>query len=400
MFLDNNFLYKNLFPKENGREINLYRLKGIKLVGQNLFYPNCFLNKNEDIINPINEKIMSLEGVTNKTVSYVKTITNKIITTPVFYFIYNTDNYYHFVYDTLPYLISYKALKKEMPNVKLLMNYPNESKNSFYPFVLEFLELLGINDTDIIMAETNVIYKEVFVSSSYTHGIDSNLPPRKEIYDFYRELTINVNYSNSYIELPKKIYISRRSWKHGDFSNIGTNYTTRRKMINEDELVKMLESKGYVEVFTENMTTKEKIVMFANAEIVIGAIGGGLCNVLFSKNTTKVVPIVSPTFLDVNKRFIYSFSKVDVHYYNETQHTSDGFFKKYMRIKSDNIVGEIIEVLEEDLLVKYSKNFVAGWNSEMDFEIKKLKKKDCIPLDKGLNSEWQMDINNLINNIY
>lgn len=402
MFSDNKFLYKNLFPKENGREINIYKLTDIKLVGQNLFYPNCFLNKSNDVINPTNEKIMSLEGVTTKIISYDNTVTDSVVTTPVFYFIYNTDNYYHFIYDTLPYLISYNFLKKEIPNIKLLMNYPNEGRNSFYPFVLEFLELLGIGDKDIVMVDNKTMYNQVFISSSYTHGIDSNLPPRKEIYELYTELALDVKYSSEHINTPKKIYISRRSWKHNNFSNIGTNYTTRRKMTNEDELVGLLESEGYVEVFTENMTTKEKIVMFANAEVVIGAIGGGLCNVLFSNPTTKVIPLISPTFLDVNKRFIYSFSKVNVKYFTDTNHTSNDTFKKYMRVKSNDLVGEIIEVLDDYIVINYSKNFVAGWNSQVMFETQKLEKKECTLLDCGLNSEWVLNINSfkehLLNN--
>ena len=59
------------------------------------------------------------------------------------------DNYFHFVYDTLPYLISFFELKKEIPNLKLLMNYPNFQKNKFYTFVNEFLEILNIMSTDI-----------------------------------------------------------------------------------------------------------------------------------------------------------------------------------------------------------------------------------------------------------
>jgi len=45
-----------------------------------------------------------------------------------FYFIYNTDNYFHFLYDSLPYLISYFELKKNIPDLKLLMQYPNPPK--------------------------------------------------------------------------------------------------------------------------------------------------------------------------------------------------------------------------------------------------------------------------------
>ena len=36
---------------------------------------------------------------------------------PLFLFIYNTDNYFHFLYDSLPYLISYLHIKNDIPEL-------------------------------------------------------------------------------------------------------------------------------------------------------------------------------------------------------------------------------------------------------------------------------------------
>jgi hypothetical protein len=153
----------------------------------------------------------------------------------------------------------------------------------FYPFVSEFLQLCGISLDDMIIAEKDVLYKKIFISSSYTHGHNSDLAPRLEIYPFFRELT-NIDCSGHLDKelLPEKIYISRRSHLHGDTSNIGTDYTSRRKLLLEDELVHYLESLGFTEIFTEKLTTHEKICLFKNAKVVVGCIGGGTCNVLFS----------------------------------------------------------------------------------------------------------------------
>ena len=76
---------------------------------------------------------------------------DNVINIPVFYFVYNTDNYYHFIYDTLPYLITFNHLRSNIPNLKLLMNYPNKSMDNFYLFVKEFLEILDIT-TEFINA--------------------------------------------------------------------------------------------------------------------------------------------------------------------------------------------------------------------------------------------------------
>jgi capsular polysaccharide biosynthesis protein len=310
--------------------------------------------------------------------------------TPLFFFVYNTDNYFHYVYDTLPYLISYLHLRKSIPEIKLLMQYPNDQKMSFYPFVLEFLELLEIGRDDIVLVNNETLYTSVHISTSYTHDIDSNLPPRKEIYGFYQSIVSRVKSMNISMEVPKKIYVSRRTWLHGDFSNIGTNYTMRRRMINEDELVERLVSDEYQEVFTERLSTIEKILYFAGATHVIGAIGGGISNVLFSSATTRLEAIISPGFLEVNKRFKYSLDCVDVYYNYNTQHVEFGEFKKYMRVKFDEGIGEIEEIIGDKLIISYTDVSNTGWNSECIFKKVEMSKDQVARLDNGLNSAWKI----------
>lgn len=384
------------FKDKNNRDISVYKLKNILLSGSNLFYPNCLLysKNNKKLYNPIDESIASLKQL-NKKIKFDIQIkdTTKTELNPVFYFIYNTDNYYHFIYDTLPYIISFKYLKKTIPNLKLLMNYPNHQANKIYNFVKEFLELLDINYNDIIFVDKNTCYETIYVSSSYTHGHDSNIKPRKEIYELYKNIVNKVNNLPDNKEYPKKIYISRRSWIHKDYSNIGTNYTTRRSLVNENELVDLLSSHGYTEVFTENMSTIEKIKLFSKVESIVGAIGGGVCNVLFSKPQTNLLCLVSPTFLDINSRFIHSLSNVNTKYIKNTEHIETGKWKKYMRVSYNNIVGEIIDIDKDTLTISYSSEFVAGWNNEMEYSKIKINSFECTALDSGLNSSWKLDLN-------
>ena len=252
------------------------------------------------------------------------------------------------------------------------------------------MAILGINENDIIIAEENTLYKQIYISTSYTHDFNSNLPPRGEVYDFYRDIVNSVNIDIK--DLPKKIYVSRRSWLHGDISNIGTNYTTRRKLVNEDELVEFLISKGYEEIFTETFTTEEKIAIFKNAESIVGSIGGGVCNVLFSKPNCKLTTLVSPYFLEVNKRFIYSLNKVDLTLFNDTKNTETSYFKKYMRVKFGDIIGEITEIEGDNITIIYSDSRLSGWNIENKYKTITIKPHDCIKLDEGLNSSWEIDL--------
>lgn len=382
----------------NDRDIRIFRLYDAQAVVQN-HYPGVrlFSHKTGKVFNPIREQIMSLPDLSIKSIDRPTVIT-KIEVCPVFFFVYNVDNYYHFLYDTLPYLLSFQYLRNLLPGIKLLIGFANEQQTELNPFVLEFLELLHIYPEDLTFLDANTVYGEVFVSSSYTHDGKSNLPPRQEIYSLYNDLANKVDIDDT---LPKKIYVSRRSHVHGNYKNIGTNYTTKRRLENEDQLVAFLESKGYTEVFTELLDTKTKIAMFKGCTHVVGAIGGGLCNVLFSSPSTQLTAIVSPHFLAINKRFCYSFSNVNVGYFDDTRHIETSQHKKYMRvrIKSSGVVGEIVNTDGNNLDVIYSDQIVAGWNAQTKHKLETVHKNDVEMLDPGLNAAWQMNLDKFMETV-
>jgi capsular polysaccharide biosynthesis protein len=366
------------------------KLINVQFVENLTAYPDpkiySFYNNKYDF--PVKEKIMSLSSVTlNKDNTTLKKHKNTE-KTPLFYFIYNFDNYYHFVYDTLPYLITYSELKKEYPNLKLLVNYP-KGTTKFNTFVLEFFELLNIFSSDLILVNDSTIYETLFVSKSYTNN-ELQIPDNK-IYDFFSNMIqdVKIDKSNS-----KKIYVSRRSHIHGNYNNIGTDYTQRRKLINEDSLVDFLVKNGYTEVFTELLSTTEKIKLFKNCSHVIGPIGGGLCNVLFSQKETKLLCIVSPEFLTVNGRFVHSFKNVTTKYFFDCSHSNTEKLKKNMRVRvlTKDVVGEIIEIFDDEVLVMFSYDNLAGWNSKVNYETLLVNKSSICPLDNGLNSEWKINL--------
>lgn len=398
-----------------GREIFIYSFVNCNLSGHSLYYPEVLIETNKSLMLPYHEMTMSLkrgtryesEGMEYNLSAYDESLMI-IIDDPVFFFIYNTDNYFHFLYDTLPYLISFSHLKKKEKSIKLLMNYPNSRKQEFYLFVKEFLDLLDINSSDIIIANPTAIYKKIYISSSFTHNGLSDYPPRKEIYELYNDLVVRSlakkdKFSNIYKNIGDNIYISRRTWVHNDLSNIGTNYTTRRMMMNEDKLVNVLTTKyNFKEVFTENISTIDKILLFHNAKIVIGAIGGGISNVLFSKPSTKLIAIVSPCFLDINKRFHFSLNNVQVSYLMDTKlfDVVDGF-SKYIRVKNihSDMIGEVIEIQEDSCSLKVAIGNSHGWNNELQYTISEFKYNDIIKLDDGLNSPYVVNIEALCNSI-
>ena len=196
------------------RDIGHSLIKNCIITGRDSYYPNVLFYSNDLLISPYDEKIMSLNQESfyesNKYKMTKNTLKTNIIDFPVFFFIYNFDNYYHFLYDTLPYLYTYLELKKNIPKLKILINYPNKNMKKLYRFNIELLEKI-LDLKNIIYHNDNNIYKECYVSSSLTHGGYSNNPPRKEVYIIIDIIKNNINLENirrEYKDL-KKIYISR-----------------------------------------------------------------------------------------------------------------------------------------------------------------------------------------------
>lgn len=378
-------------PLSSGRKISnlVYLFKRVNLVGENLFFQNPLIFNGVQVIDPSQEFVASLGS--NDTRDFKPPLVGftKSYDYPVFYFIYNFDNYLHFVYDCLPYLIEYRKLKKTIPELKLLVNYPNPSRKEFYKFNIEFLELLGILNNDLVFVSSDTLYQELYVSETLTYCE----PPKQEAFSVYSELVENAK-KQVKLNTPEKFYISRRTHLNNQGkSNRGTDYTTRRKLVNEDELVEFLTGKGYQEVFTENLSTVEKILYFNQAKSIVGALGGGLVNCLFSTKNTKVAGIASPHIMEVNKRLNICYSFANTTFFDGTFNIENGPWKKHVRVKTkDGIVGEIKEISKDSLTIEYSPQKVSGWNREVKFDKLEVYKHDCVPLDKGINSSWAINM--------
>jgi hypothetical protein len=409
---------------ENKRDIRLYSFKNIKFTGFSSYYPDILFKPIDSnfLILPLKEMSMSLNtksyyeenGMIFKDNSNKNIDENqfKIINEKVYYFIYNTDNYYHFIYDTLPYLYCFLKLKHKNINLKLLINF-NKNKTKLLPFVKETLELLNITENDIIFHNENNIYSKIYLSSSLTHNGLSNSPPRKEIFEIYNSLVQNsIKYSHLHNNLiQSNIYISRRTWINSDKSdNIGTNYTTRRKLVNENELVDKLIDNNFVEIFGENLSMIEKIILFNNAKIIIGAVGGTITNCIFCNEKCKIITLISPYFLDINYRMKFLFNN-NVIFFNDTYlDCNEGDIPINTRIKiiDDNYynnlkIGEIEKKNDNDLYsIKIINNLIGLNNEELCDKII-LHKNEFELLDNGINSPWKVDLLKLIetvNNLY
>ena len=85
---------------------------------------------------------------------------------------------------------------------------------------------------------------------------------------------------------PKKIFVSRLGWK-------GSHAATHRVMLNEEELARRLVAEGFDLVRTHTMTARQQIEAFSSADVIVGASGSAMFNVVFSHPGTKLIDIES-----------------------------------------------------------------------------------------------------------
>lgn len=378
------------------RDSRLLSFKNVQLTGRSVHYPNCLLYSGGQLIHPYDERVMSLQRESfyeNDEWAMEVPSCKDSVETPVFFFHYNVDNYYHFLYDSLPYLYAFKGLKKNIPSLQALIQTSHPTKKDLPPFVVEFLRLLGI---PYLFGKPNTLYKKLYISTSFTHGQQSNKPYSPYVASIWTQLV-----PSNHIQTPKRFYISRRSWIHGQLDNIGTNYTQRRKCVNEDAVVALLKRYDIEEVFTELLSTDEKIAYFRNAELVVGIVGGGMCNLLFSPPTTKALCINTPHFLDINYRFTYSMNHTRIVYSECTHHEeTNARFPLYSRVRVPNgCIGEIELFQEGVYTVKLMKNDMAGFSQDVEYTQETFREDELVSLDPGLNSPFVCDMDVLENNL-
>ena len=141
----------------------------------------------------------------------------------------------------------------------------------------------------------------------------------------------------------------------------------------------------------------DKLALFQQATHIVGIIGGGMANLLFSSNKCIVGCILTPEFLTINERFRFSMDHTDITYLEIATHAPyGGPFSLYTRVRThDGRIGEIDSFDGTKYGVKMSKNNVAGFAAGVVFPIEHFLPTELTALDKGLNSPFECDIKKL-----
>ena len=211
-------------------------------------------------------------------------------------------NYYHTLLDGVGSLTHYMRLREQHPDVTLLLNRtprPKGGVTQHPPFVTELLDLLDIRYE---FTDPHAVYERVIYGTPLGLSNGKRCRPPVEQYDLLRELIrVAKKRAPAAPSLSTgKVYISRRAHAN-PLSNrktvVGEDNTVKRGLTNEDDVVYILTQLGYEEIFGENLTLAEKIVVFNSMTHYISTAGAGVANLLWTMpNSCSVGGIHTPGF--------------------------------------------------------------------------------------------------------
>jgi hypothetical protein len=192
-------------------------------------------------------------------------------------------NYAHWMTEVLPRIAVFCS-KAEYNHVPILINAELHEN-----LLTSAIHIAG-EDREIILVPIgrDVHVNELFITSvcgyvpfeprgkrqdDHSHGIFSPTAIKS-----MRDRLLLAAESLPIQDWPKRVYLRRNSqW---------------RNLANSDLIEEVLQSHGFIFVNPEALTLLEQILLFNNADIVVGPSGAGMANLIFTKQSAKVVILV------------------------------------------------------------------------------------------------------------
>ncbi|NEP40470.1 MAG: DUF563 domain-containing protein, partial [Okeania sp. SIO2H7] len=148
-------------------------------------------------------------------------------------------------------------------------------------FQRETFKILGVPEERVIESDSypHIKAKRLVVPSIHAQA-ENNFRSTKWACDFIKNKFLDREALDKLPRKNERIYISRR-------------LASKRRIINEEEVVSLLEKFGFISVTLESMSIAEQALCLANAKVVVGPHGAGLTNLLFCQPGIKVIEIFS-----------------------------------------------------------------------------------------------------------
>lgn len=176
------------------------------------------------------------------------------------------NNYYHWLVDTLPRLV---LVKDELATGVLLL-----PEHFTAPFIIETLRVLGAKNILRIKEQTRYKAAQLLVPLRLAPVAHYRPPAMQELAAYLRHQFAQP----TGVQFGDKIYISRAK-------------ATRRKIINEEEVIALFRRKGFAVICFEDYTFQEQVSIAAHAQYLVSIHGAGLTNMLFMPKNSSVLEL-------------------------------------------------------------------------------------------------------------
>ena len=207
-------------------------------------------------------------------------------------------NYYHWVCESIFRLW---LVRNKLDELVLVL--PEHYKNA--DFITGSLEPFRIKNIFFIPDGKSLLVKSLCLPQ-IKHVCDSyNARHLKQVANFYRNYVSSI--PGLKVAKVEKLYVSRR-------------FASRRKVINETEILPVLEKFGFTIFYPEQVTFLEQVSIFAGVRYLVGEQGSGLTNLLFMKKGASILELHKSKINDFDHPspiFWYMADALKINYYHQ-----------------------------------------------------------------------------------
>lgn len=179
------------------------------------------------------------------------------------------DGFAHWMMDALPRLFGLEGLGND--DVSLIVSHPLAG------WQLETLRLLDVTPRDIVPLSDGHVEVQTLLMPSFV-GSPGNLHPWG--CRWLRDRLCHTSVAPG----SRRIYVTRRA-------------AGRRKVRNEVDLEPILLANGFDIVDTAALSISDRIVLFADAEMIAGPHGAGMTNALFAPKGCSILELHHPSYV-------------------------------------------------------------------------------------------------------
>lgn len=203
---------------------------------------------------------------------------------------YWSNGYFHWVADALSRLY---VVRNRLDDQQLMLPAGYEHLD----FVRSSLEAFKVNKVEFIEASEVLECRSLLMPSHTAPSGHYN----EEVIRGVRYVLLNA-YGDS--DQGQRIYISRRN-------------ATRRRIINENEVIEILSRFGFQTIYPEDLSFPEQVQIFSRARCVVSNHGAGLTNMLFIPEGRNVLELRHQAD-DINNCYFTLASALELNYFYQT----------------------------------------------------------------------------------